>query len=595
MIEYNLHFHRLLKKLFAEMSEPDIRMIFDSGKKKQLKTGDYLIHQGDKENLLYIVLTGRLRAIAEKGKETQILGDIGEGDPVGEFALFTNEPRMASVIAIRESFVLEFNQQDYTQLVSKNPLFANILTKFIINRLRRNIFQQNKTSAPKNIAIINLQPENDLSPWTDEMESFFTEQRIPIQIFDYESQSKTSYEKVFGSLEQHDGLNIMVCDHEHPEWSHQCLVYSDLVVVATDFYANPNLYKIERELDLYAKSILNKRIFLLLLHPENAPMPKNTQNWLENRNVDLHIHIRQHHDKDIRRFCRIISNQSVGLVLSGGGAKGNAHLGAVKALLEEGIEIDFLGGTSAGAIYGITMSYSDFDFEKIDQIAGMGANRRLTAGDFTLPILSLKKGSKVKKFLLDVFKDIYLEDLWVNSYCVSTNYSNAKARIHKHGILWKQIQASIAIPGVFPPVVIDQQLHVDGGVVDNLPIEPMYQFPVGKIIAISLTTLTSHKVNYQESPSAWQLFWSKFSGKKKFKIPGLSSIIINSLMLNSRQKQEVTKSKVSLYFELNLKGVGFMDDRKWKGIREMGYQQTQAYLHQLDEKDKFWLNKLSDQ
>ncbi|MDF2156701.1 patatin-like phospholipase family protein [Algoriphagus sp. CAU 1675] len=591
MQNFNAHYHKLFHQLFGGMDEKTLDQIFEIGSKKELETGAYLFHQGEKENVLYIVLSGRLRAILEDDKGTRILGDIGEGEPVGEFALFTGEPRMASVLAIRKSVVLEFTQEEYLALVAANPSLATSLTQFVINRLRRNIFQKNQSTPPKNIALINLQPDFDLSPWTVDMEKYFRESHIPVQVYDFESQAEHADQAFFDSLEQHEGINILVCSETHPEWSHQCMVYADLVILATGFQEDSRLHPIEKELKLYSKNILNKKIYLLLLHEEDAPFPKGTHRWLDSRNVNLHIHVRQNNLRDIRRFCRIITNNAIGLVLGGGGAKGYAHLGVVKALEERGVEIDFLGGTSAGAIYGISMSFADFDFKKIEEVTQLAVKSKLTSNDMTMPSVSFLSGKKIRRFAQNMYRDYDLEDIWVQSYCVSTNFSRASAKIHERGLIWKQVMASIAIPGVFPPVVIDHYLHVDGAVMDNLPIEPMYRYPVSKIIAVSLSGLPDRKVNYEETPSGWALFWDKLRGKKRFKIPGISSLIINSLTLNSLQKQEVTKSKVSHYFELNLKGVGFMDDKKWKQILDKGYKQTQEYLDSLPDEEQFWIKK----
>jgi NTE family protein len=279
------------------------------------------------------------------------------------------------------------------------------------------------------------------------------------------------------------------------------------------------------------------------------------------------------------------------LVLGGGGAKGYGHVGAVKALLEAGVEIDFLGGTSAGALYGIGMSHSDFNYAKIDALCELSAKGKLTSNDYSLPLLSIMSGRKMNNFLKEMFGSSDLEDIWINSYCVSTNFSSSGTRIHDTGLTRKMVQASIAIPGVFPPVVIDQQLHVDGGVVDNLPIDPMYRYPVRHIIAISLTNLTSRTVDYAEVPSVRQLLWDKLTGKKRYRIPGIASLIINSLTLNSRQKQEIAKSKVSLYFELDLKGIGLLDDKKWRYTLEKGHEQVKLFLRNLPAKEKFWLQQ----
>jgi predicted acylesterase/phospholipase RssA len=184
--------------------------------------------------------------------------------------------------------------------------------------------------------------------------------------------------------------------------------------------------------------------------------------------------------------------------------------------------------------------------------------------------------------------ETYLEDFWVGSYCVSTNYSNATSRVHDRGLAWKQIEASIAIPGIYPPVVIDNQLHVDGGVVDNLPIETMYNYPVRHIIAISLTQLKSRPVDFDETPSAASMLWDKITGKKKFRLPGIASILVNSLTLNSRQKQEMAKSGVAIYLEMELKGIGMMDDSRWKEIVQKGHDQMKATLGGVPKEERFW-------
>ena len=585
----NLYHLQVLGNLFEELNNDALFKILEAGEKQQVDAGVYLFKQGDVENSLYVVLSGRLRAVMQDKTGTNILGGIGEGEPTGEFALFTNEPRMASVLAIRKTIVLKINKHEYLNLVSQNPAFAGVLTNFLIKRLRRNILEQHMSSRPKNIAVINLQPEHDLSPWTNEIEKTLEESGLPIQVFYHDSQPEQQYNTVFATLEQQEGLNILVCSEAQPEWSRQCLLVADLLIVATEFWADPNLYQIEKIQNLYAQSILNKKIYIVFLHENETLLPKRTSRWLEKRMVNLHIHVRKNHSGDIRRFCRIIANQAVGIVLGGGGAKGYAHVGAIRALLEVGVEIDFLGGTSAGALYGIGMSHSDFEPHKVNTLCKTSAKRRLTSNDFSWPIISIMSGKKMAAFMQEMFGESELEDIWVNSYCVSTNFSSSGTKVHDRGLVSKMIRASIAIPGVFPPVVINRQLHVDGGVVDNLPIEPMYRYPVRHIIAISLSGLETKQVDYDETPSAAVLMWDKITRKRKYKIPGISSLIINSLTLNSRQKQENTKEKVSLYFEMDLKEVGLLDDKKWNETIQKGYDQVKVFLKNLPDNEKFWL------
>jgi predicted acylesterase/phospholipase RssA len=579
----------VLGRLFEGLDDDALTRILKAGEKYVIEPGEYLFRQNESGDSLYIVLSGRLRAVMQDNQGVNILGDIGEGEPTGEFALFSNEPRMASVLAIRKTIVLEIDKEEYLNLVSQKPAFASILTSFLIKRLRRNMLEQHRSSSPKNIALINLQADHDLSPWTTDIKKALEESSTPVQVFDHETSPGTEHTSLFQSLEGHQGLNILACSDAHPEWSRQCLLYADLIIVATRFSADPGLYPIEEKLDLYSQGILNKKIYLLLLHEHGAELPQHTSRWLHKRPVNLHLHIRKHHPRDVRRLCRIISGSAVGLVLGGGGARGYAHVGALRALFDAGVEIDFLGGTSAGALYGIGMSHCDFDFTKTDELCAIAANGKLTSNDYSWPLVSLMTGNKLGRFIKEMFGDSELEDIWVNSYCVSTNFSSSTTKVHDRGLARQMVQASMAIPGVFPPVVIDRQLHVDGCVVDNLPVEPMYRYPVRHIIAISLSSQTIRNVDYNETPSGRSLMWDRLTGKKQYRIPGIVSLIVNSLTLNSRQKQESTKAKVSLYFEMDLKDVGLLDDKKWQQTIQKGHDQTLKFLQDLPGHEKFWL------
>ncbi len=583
------HNRSILLRLFGALDEKLLTQILEKGQHIYLESGNFLFHQGDPDNSLYIVLSGRFRALAkQENGSMHALGDIGEGEPIGEFALFMSEPRSATVVAIRKSLVLKLTESDYMGIVAEHPAFSTQLTRFVVSRLRRNSLQQHLESSAKNIAVINLQSERDISEYTDAVIDQFGSLNVEVQVLDHSSHANMELQNMYDTLENHDGLNFLVCSDTDLAWSKQCFIYADLIVIATDFDADSSIYEIERHLDLYSNSILNKKTYLLLLHSENPKFPKNTQRWFEGRKIELHTHYRKNHGPDIRRFARILSNNAIGLVLGGGGAKGFGHFGAIKALYDAGIEIDFIGGTSAGALSGLIVSFHDFDREKIEFYGQYTAKNKLTTNDFTFPIISFMSGKKVNNYLKKMMGDSFLEDFWISSYCVSTNYSNATAKIHDRGLAWKQIQASIAIPGIYPPVVIDNQLHVDGGVVDNLPIETMYNYPVKHIIAISLSKLISQNVGFDEIPSASNLLWNKLRGKKKFQLPSITSILVNSLFLNSRQKQEMKKSGVELYVELELKGIGMLDDSKWKEIIEKGYNQTKTTLEEIPQNKRFW-------
>lgn len=256
----NTNLIELFARTFNNIDSEVIKAILNRGVEIDLQTGDYLLRQGDKADVLYILISGRLRAIQQDDKgDLRVLGDIGAGEPVGEFAFFTDEPRMASIIAIRDSIVLQFNKASYEQLVKEKPQLATILVQFIIKRLKRNTFELSRTSPPKNIALIHLQDEDDLNEYTQAILQEFGKMDIPTKVYSFGARNIEDQNILFNNLEQHDGLNIMTCSAEHKEWSKRCIIYADLVIVASNFYAEPNLYPIEKELGLYSQNILNKK------------------------------------------------------------------------------------------------------------------------------------------------------------------------------------------------------------------------------------------------------------------------------------------------------------------------------------------------
>ncbi|HKK88487.1 MAG TPA: patatin-like phospholipase family protein [Saprospiraceae bacterium] len=568
-------------QIFKDLNKEDIDEILQQSEIVELDPGDYLMEQDDESSKLYFLLSGRLRSVLREGSSVQVLGDVGVGEPVGELAFFSGSPRSASVLAVRKSKALALTRAGFQTIVSHRPSFATRVNQFIISRLKRNALEANKQAPPQNIVVVKLDPEADFTAWSDRMLDYFDEQSFNLSIYNQPENPHENSESFFESLDNNNDLNFLVVDQKNLEWSRKILIYADLVVVATAFEDSPELKPIEQELNIYQGGLLGKKVYLLMLHENDDEIPQGTAQWLKNRNVNLAIHLRKNHKDDIGRFCRILTHKANGLVLGGGGAKGFAHIGVVKAMQEKGIPIDFIGGASAGALGGLTMAICDFDVSEIEHICQESVKKKVASKDLDIPLVSIMSGKKLTRFIREIFKKRDIEDLWVNSYCVSANLTKAELAVHERGKIWRKIRASISVPGVFPPVVIDNYLHVDGGVMDNLPIDPMYRYPVDKIYAVSLSGIQDVKTNYNDTPTSMELLTAKFSKKRRYKIPNISSIIVNSMTLNSMQRQEINKSKVSHYVELDLKGMSFLSNKNWKVIVDEGYKQTKYWLEGL--------------
>jgi NTE family protein len=159
-----------------------------------------------------------------------------------------------------------------------------------------------------------------------------------------------------------------------------------------------------------------------------------------------------------------------GLVLSGGGARGYAHLGAIKALNEEGIFPEIISGTSAGAIAGVL--YADgYKPEEILKI--LSKNSRLDFMSFSLPKAGLMNMTGMIDLLRQTLRAKTFEELTIPLFVAATDINNGIIRYFSKGELISPVVASASIPVVFRPVVIDSISYVDGGVIDNLPVAPI--------------------------------------------------------------------------------------------------------------------------
>ena len=176
-------------------------------------------------------------------------------------------------------------------------------------------------------------------------------------------------------------------------------------------------------------------------HTSGSPGPRGTARWLEQRDFDRHYHVRADEPGDLARLARVLTGNAVGLVLGGGGARGFAHIGVLRALRELGVPVDLVGGTSIGAIIGAQIA------------TGLGASEIQEAGreqstslfDPTLPIVSLSSGRRLGARLLDTFGGLEIEDLPIPFFCVSTNLTEASEVIHRRGALTSAIREKLKL------------------------------------------------------------------------------------------------------------------------------------------------------
>ncbi|HEY5469121.1 MAG TPA: patatin-like phospholipase family protein [Bacteroidales bacterium] len=248
----------------------------------------------------------------------------------------------------------------------------------------------------------------------------------------------------------------------------------------------------------------------------------------------------------------------IGLVLSGGGARGFAHLGVMQALNDAGIFPDVISGTSAGALAGVL--YADGNTPKeIHKIMNSGS--RLDFMRPTLPREGLLQIGGVTKILKTYLHAKTFEELKIPLYVTATDLNNGKAVYFSKGELVNPIIASASIPVLFQPVIINGICYVDGGVLDNLPLRPIENkcnFLIGSFV---------NPVGYME------------------KISGLISIAERTFMLSMSKEITEKAKRFDLFIApLKLGTYGILDPEKAEELFSIGYRATKAKLKHIDVK-----------
>ncbi len=253
----------------------------------------------------------------------------------------------------------------------------------------------------------------------------------------------------------------------------------------------------------------------------------------------------------------------IGLVLSGGGARGFAHLGVLEALNEAGIYPDVISGTSAGALAGVLYADGHTPGE-IHKILNVGS--RLDFMRPALPREGLLQISGVTKILKNNLHATTFEELKIPLFVTATDLNNGKAVYFSKGDLIDPVIASASIPVLFQPVIINNICYVDGGVLDNMPLKPIEN------ICKNLIGSFVNSVGYME------------------KVSGLINIAERSFML-SMSKEIIEKSKKFDLFiaPTELSNYKILDPDKAEELFGLGYKATKEKLKEIDIK-KYLVN-----
>ncbi|MDN5858322.1 MAG: patatin-like phospholipase family protein [Pseudonocardia sp.] len=268
--------------------------------------------------------------------------------------------------------------------------------------------------------------------------------------------------------------------------------------------------------------------------------------------------------EDVARLARRVGARSVGVVLSGGGARGLAHIGVLDELLRAGMRIDRVGGTSMGAVVGGMFAHGTSPAELLDLARRELVPRRLF-GDVVWPRHALIRGRRAELTLARLFGGAMIEDQRRRFFAVSVDLVAAERVVHRRGPIADAVGMSVRIPGIVPPRRVGERLHVDGGVLDNLPVGEMAAEREGPVLAVDVA----------------QPFGIQPVGGAPGALPPIVDTIGRSMMIASGRKDDPARALAHTVLTPRLDGFGLFDFGRLDELVDRGREAARAAMPQL--------------
>jgi NTE family protein len=564
----------------------------------ELNGGQTLVREGGSADAVYFVVSGRLRAHATLAGERVVVDEVSRGGTVGEAAVLMKEAHPATVSAVRDSVLARMPAACFEELWRRYPAFSSRMARLMVARTRRSR-ERPRGQRTTTIGVVPISDGFDTTAFAEALvneigrwgaATLQARGTVEARFGQGTGDARPAQERYHAlsawldEVERDHDFTVLLADEGETEWTRRCIRHADEVVFVARADAPLRIHPIEERLCMGERSITAARQSLVLLHPESRRHPSGTTAWLDRRPVDAHYHVRPERPRDVARLARVLTGNSTGLVLAGGGARGFAHLGVYKALEEAGVEIDLVGGTSVGAMMAAYVSLDRPAAEVIELARRLFAMK--PTGDFSLlPLVSLFKGKRLEKVIREAVltatgAESDVLDSWRTMFCVASSFSGAREVVITRGSLIRALRASASIVGVFPPVPHAGELLVDGAVFNNFPTDVMTRLGAHRIVGVDLSRRGPQPCSYEELPGTFGLLADMIRGpnRARYGVPSFSSLLVGTAMLYSESRRQQARETVDVYINPDVVDVGLLE---WSGFDravELGYQEARKVL-----------------
>jgi predicted acylesterase/phospholipase RssA/CRP-like cAMP-binding protein len=582
-------------KIFSSLDDAALHKVINKLEKIYLRKNKILFHQGDLSDGLYILVSGRLVGLLKtKLNQEKFIGDIDPGQTIGELGAISHEPRTATVKALQNSILLKLSAEQFSTLCNEYPLLMMETMRNLMRRSRSLIeLLATPDSGKRHIVILPANKKTSLDAFAARLEGMLKNHSDMVVISEYNAEfqaqalSLVDLQKYVNDLQEQCKKIVYLLRGDDSPLDKFSLEQADMIYVVASadckHYVNRATHKKIQKSDLAYRA----KPELVLLHEKEKRLPSYTKAWLKMENFGLHHHIRVTQEKDWQRLMRFIRGEAVGVVLGGGGVRSWAHIGALKALEEAGIPVDAIGGTSAGSIvaghYALHETYKD-SHAKLRLLSAV-TRKSVSLWNLTWPAVSLFNGKAYAEAQKNLFGNVKIENLWLPFFCITCDLSKSTQVVNRIGLLWKKIRASTSVPGIFPPVVVNGRMQLDGGIANNLPVDVMKKMSgsIHTVIAVELIHSIRDEEDYKFPPSLtfWQTVLTKLRIiNRDYRFPHFIDTFLQALLVGSSVKQRECAAAADVLVSPDLSDFNLLSvtEAEENQLIELGYQSAVAAI-----------------
>jgi len=582
--------------LFASLSADAMTALQAQLTPVTLMSGEVLFEEGEPSDSLYIVISGRLRVVsrATDDQSERLVANLGHGEIVGEMGLVCDEPRSATVVAIRDTNLAKLSESGLNQLAANcaQPIYSAIIRQLASRLKNETAGIRTRKPTARCLAVVGLSEDVPIGAFTDSLSNELAKTGAVLRL---NSERVDSLFGVPGAAQSMGGDDVQArfvdwlngketrysklvyeADPSNSAWTARCLRQADLILVVARARAD-YLEAGSQAVDLWGIGEASKKTrILVIVHDDGNTPPKGTREWTLRIPAAHHFHIRMNNERDFARLTRFLNDRSVGLALGGGFARGIGHIGVIRAMRELDIPIDMVGGTSMGAVIAAECAF-EWEYQQMLELTCKYSAASMQR-DYTLPVVSFLTGRKVSQALMDFGANKDIEDMWLPYFCVSANLTRAEGKVHLSGNVSRSVIASSRAPGVFPPVTWDNELLFDGGLVDVVPSDVTRDLVgQGTVISVAASPVIVHgNVDYGLSFSGWEGLRRRLFSKKD-RLPGLLELLMRTLDFG-RTPAARLRHLADAYLTLPLGNFTYGDFGRGAEIAEIGYRFALDYF-----------------